>query len=207
MFLAEAGQRVTELRGVGPVLSAHLARIGVTTVRDLLLHLPRSYEDRRTPVPLETAAGAGGKSFVEVTVVALDHVGRGWRATPRAVVTDGVTEAALLCFGRPFLGRVLQPERRFRVWGTFKEGRSGPESSDFELESASVPCAAFGRVLPVYPLTEGLGQAAVRRAVRAALETALPSLEDALPAGLSAARGLPGDGCGPADGARARGPW
>jgi ATP-dependent DNA helicase RecG len=191
MFLAEQDQRVTELRGVGPVLAAHLARVGVATVRDLLLHLPRSYEDRRTPVRLEAAAGVGGKSYVEVAVVSLDHVGRGWRATPRAVVTDGETEAALLCFGRGFLGRVFQPGRRFRVWGTFKPGRLGPESSDFELESSSVPASAFGRVLPVYPLTEGLGQAAVRRAVRAALDAALPSLEDALPAGLRAARGQP----------------
>jgi ATP-dependent DNA helicase RecG len=191
MTLAEPGQRVTELRGVGPVLAAHLARLGVATVRDLLLHLPRGYEDRRVPVPLAAAVAAGSRAFVEVTVVSLDRVGGGWRATPRAVVTDGESEAALLCFGRSFLGRVLLPGRRFRVWGTFKPGRLGPESSDFELESAGVPAAAFGRVLPVYPLTEGLAQGAVRRAVRAALEAALPSLEDTLGAGLRAARGLP----------------
>ena len=191
MTLAEPGQRVTELRGIGPVLAAHLARLGVTTVRDLLLHLPRGYEDRRAPVPLAEAAAAGGRAFVEVTVVSLDRVGRGWRATPRAVVTDGQSEAVLLCFGRSFLARVLLPDRRFRVWGTFKPGRFGPESSDFELESAGVPATAFGCVLPVYPLTEGLGQGAVRRAVRAALAAALPSLEDTLGAGLRAARGLP----------------
>lgn len=192
MYLAELDQqRVTELRGVGPALAARLARIGIATVRDLLLHLPRGTEDRRSRVPLARAAATAGKCFVEVTVVSLDHVGRGWRATPRAVVTDGETEAALVCFGRAFLGRVLLPGRRFRVWGTFRAGRLGPESSDFELESASVPPTAFGRVLPVYPLTEGLGQGAVRRAVHAAMDAALPSLEDALPAGLRAARGLP----------------
>jgi ATP-dependent DNA helicase RecG len=192
MFLAQQDQPVTELRGIGPVLAARLGRVGIATVRDLLLHLPRGHEDRRTPVSLARAAASTGKCFVEVTVVSLDHVGRGWRATPRAAVTDGDTEAALLCFGRGFLGRVLLPGRRFRVWGTFRPGRLGPESSDFELESASVPPTAFGRVVPVYPLTEGLNQGAVRRAVRAALDAALPSLEDALPAGLRTARGLPG---------------
>ncbi len=192
MFLAELGQRVTELKGVGPAMAAHLDRLGVATVRDLLLHLPRGYEDRSAPVPMDRAAAAGTKAYVEVTVVSLDHVGRGWKATPRAVVTDGAVEGALLCFGRSFLGRVLQPGRRFRVWGTFKPGRLGPESSDFELESASVPPTSFGRVLPVYPLTEGLGQPAVRRAVRAALDHALPSIEDALPAGVRAAHAHPG---------------
>lgn len=192
MFLAELGQRVTELKGVGPAMAAHLDRLGVATVRDLLLHLPRGYEDRSLPVPMDRAAAAGAKSFVEVTVVSLDHVGRGWKAIPRAVVTDGAVEGALLCFGRAFLGRVLQPGRRFRVWGTFKPGRYGPESSDFELESASNPPTSFGRVLPVYPLTEGLGQPAVRRAVRAALDHALPSIEDALPPGVRAAHAHPG---------------
>ena len=192
MFLAELGQRVTELRGVGPAMSAHLEKLGILTVRDLLLHLPRGFEDRTAPVPLALAAAAGVKSFVEVEVVSLDHVGRGWKATPRAVVSDGAAEGALLCFGRAFLGRLLQPGRRFRVWGTFKPGRYGPESSDFELESASVPPTSFGRVLPVYPLTEGLGQPAVRRAVRAALDHALPSLEDALPPGVRAAHAHPG---------------
>lgn len=191
MYLAELGQRVTTIRGVGPALASRLERLGIATVRDLLLHLPRGYEDRRVPVPLARAAAAGGKCFVEATVVALDHVGRGWRATPRAVVSDGTSEAALLCFGRSYLARVLQPGRRFRVWGTFKPGRLGPESSDFELESASVPPSSFGRVMPVYPLTEGLGQGAVRRAVRAALEAVEPRLEDALPASLRASRGLP----------------
>jgi ATP-dependent DNA helicase RecG len=191
MVLAELSQRVTELRGVGPVLASQLARLGVSTLRDLLLHLPRGYEDRRTPVSIRRAVEAAGKCFVEVTVISLDHVGRGWRATPRAIVSDGSSEAALLCFGRSFLGRVLQPGRRVRVWGTFRPGRLGPECSDFELEPASVPASAFGRVVPVYPLTEGLGQAAVRRAVRAALDAAQPALEEALPAGLRAARGLP----------------
>jgi len=181
-----------ELKGVGPAMAGHLERLGVVTVRDLLLHLPRGYEDRCTPVPMDRATAAGTKSFVEVTVVSLDHVGRGWTSTPRAVVTDGALEGALLCFGRAFLGKVLQPGRRFRVWGTFKPGRFGPESSDFELESASSPPTSFGRVLPVYPLTEGLGQPAVRRAVRIALDHALPSLEDALSAGVRAAHAHPG---------------
>jgi ATP-dependent DNA helicase RecG len=192
MFLAELGQRVTELKGVGPAMAAHLDRLGVVTIRDLLLHLPRGYEDRTAPVPLTRAATDGTRSFVEVTVVSLDHVGRGWKATPRAVVTDGAVEGALLCFGRAFLGNLLQPGRRFRVWGTFKPGRFGPESSDFELESASSPPTSFGRVLPVYPLTEGLGQPAVRRAVRTALDHALPSLEDALPPGVRAVHSHPG---------------
>ncbi len=57
MFLAEQDQRVTELRGVGPVLAAHLARIGVTTVRDLLLHLPRRCSDM-TPRTSVQSCGA-----------------------------------------------------------------------------------------------------------------------------------------------------
>ena len=47
-------QPVTELRGVGPERAALLARLGIRTVGDLLLHRPRRYEDRRR---LERIAG------------------------------------------------------------------------------------------------------------------------------------------------------
>jgi len=43
---------VQYLRGVGPARAGLLGRLGIQTVRDLLLHLPRRHEDRRNPTPL-----------------------------------------------------------------------------------------------------------------------------------------------------------
>jgi ATP-dependent DNA helicase RecG len=191
VFLGELTQDISSLRGVGPRFAARLQRLGVTTVRDLLLLLPRAYEDRSSMVPLSRAAGVD-KVCVVATVMSTTDIGWGRTRTPKAIVSDDTAEAVLLCFGRPFLRSVLQPGARFFIWGSFRFKRGELECSDFELEPWSENPAGFGRILPIYPLTEGLTQTAVRKIVGHALASVLPSIESSLPEALLRDRALPG---------------
>ena len=88
MFLGELTQEISSLRGVGPRFAERLQRLGVTTVRDLLLFLPRAYEDRSSMVPLSRAA-ALDKACVAASVLSTSDVGWGPRRTLKAVVSDG----------------------------------------------------------------------------------------------------------------------
>ena len=191
MFLGELTQGISSLRGVGPRLESRLQRLGVTTVGDLLLLLPRAYEDRSTTVPLGQA-GRTDKACVAAVVVSTTDVGWGRARTLKAVISDDTAEAVLLCFGRAFLRGVLRPGARFFIWGSFRFKRGELECSDFELEPWSESPALFGRILPVYPLTEGLTQTALRKMVGNALAAVLPSIESSLPETLLRGRGLPG---------------
>jgi ATP-dependent DNA helicase RecG len=189
MFLGELRQEVSTLRGVGPATAARLARVGVRSLSDLLLYAPRGYDDRTRLVPL-SLAGEQERACVEATVVDQSELGRGRARTVRAAITDGTGQASLVCFGRAFLRTVLVPGRKFYVAGSFKKRRGELECTDFELEPWSAAPSAFGRILPVYPLTEGLTQAAVRRAVQAGLAAAGSAVENELPAALHRARAL-----------------
>jgi ATP-dependent DNA helicase RecG len=192
VFLWELTGEASSLRGVGPAAAARLERLGVRTVRDLLLLLPRGFEDRTTVVPLSRAAGPQ-KVAVAATVSSVTEIGwagRGRARTPKAVVTDGGAEASLVCFGRPFLRTVLSPGRKFFIWGHFQVRAGELTCADFELEPWSETPVSFGRILPIYPLSEGLTQATVRKIVRGALDAVLPDLQPGLPDSLRRARGL-----------------
>ncbi len=171
-------------------MASRLERVGVRSLRDLLLFLPRGYEDRTAVVPLAQAARTE-KACVLVTVGAVTDIGWGRSKTLKAYVTDDSGEASLVCFGRPFLRRTLVPGSRFYAAGSFHTKHGELQCSDFELEPWSETPAGFGKVLPVYPLTEGLTQAAVRRIMSHALSASLPPLESGLPSALARSRKLP----------------
>jgi ATP-dependent DNA helicase RecG len=190
MLLQELTRDIASLRGVGPALAARLLRLGVATVRDLLLFLPREYEDRTEIVTLAEAPRRE-RAGVAVSVTAVAEIGWGRSRTLKAFVSDQSGEAALLCFGRAFLRRVLVPGAKFFVFGSFHTRKGELQCSDFELEPWSENPAGFGRILAVYPLTEGLTQSALRRLISRAIDECAPSLEPGLPGAIIHDRRLP----------------
>jgi ATP-dependent DNA helicase RecG len=189
MFLGEITRGISSLRGVGPALAGRLARLGVRSVGDLLLLLPRGYEDRTRVVTLAEAPRAE-KAAVAAEVVSRSDLGWGRRRAPKVIVSDGSAEASLLCFGRSYLRGVLAPGRRFFIWGSFRLRGGEIQCADFEVEPWSAHPSAFGRILPVYPLTEGLTQAALRRLMRLALDEHGALVDAEVPPGIARRRGL-----------------
>jgi ATP-dependent DNA helicase RecG len=190
VFLGQLDQDITKLRGIGPATAARLNKLGISSIRDLLLHLPRRYEDRTAVVPLSRAPSME-KACVIATVIAQTELGRFGKRTVKASVSDGSSEAVLVCFGRPFLRSVLIPGTKFFIWGSFKKRFGEIQSADFELEPWSENPAGFGKILPEYPLSEGLNQGVMRRLIRGALRENAPNIEDELPSTVILRRALP----------------
>lgn len=179
MILCELTQAVTRLSGVGPAKAADLARLGITSVRELLLHLPRGYEDRRTAVPF-AAARPDVPVNTTATVVAHQFIGGGGNRTLKVTVEDGTGHGSLLCFGRNFLERSLPVGVEIRLFGTFTARYGELQASSFEFERADRPAKAFGVVLPLYPLSGRLSHADIRRAVGHALSEYAQHLQSEL---------------------------
>jgi ATP-dependent DNA helicase RecG len=197
MLLRECRQEIRSLRGVGPVVAGRLAKLGIQNYGQLLRHYPRSYQDRRHLDRLASAA-ALERANVLVEVRSRSWLGRGQPRVLKVVVSDGSAQAALLCFGRGYLAGSLLPGRRFWVSGRFQLRRGELASSNFELE----PCepeepegrplrsALLGKILPFYPLSEGLSQRLMRRLVLEALQEVGADLEDEVPEHLRQRHGL-----------------
>ncbi len=175
---------VARLRGVGPARAIALGRMGLRTISDLLRLAPRRYEQWGAVLPIREARG-GEEVTVrgKVLAVRLHRIGRR-RSLLRVRVSDGTGEIEALFFNQPYL------RDRFAVGETAgfhgrvggKEGRSllAPK-----VESKDRPFPEDGGILPVYPETEGTGQALLRSLLSQALPLA-DSEADALPGDLRA---------------------
>jgi ATP-dependent DNA helicase RecG len=184
---------VQYLKGVGPQRAAHLGRLGIQTLYDLLGHYPERYFDRRTMVPLaRIVPGAPVTVQGAVTSISSSRTSRKRMPILEVGLTDGEGRAVLVWFNQPFR------EKEFRIGdtviasGKVQAGRAVIMVEEYEiLGEGQEPLHAAGLV-PSYPATEGFGKRPIRSLVRAAVEEFLPVVPETIPAEVRSRRRLPG---------------
>jgi len=183
------------LKGVGPRRADALARLGVHTARDLLLHVPRRYEDASTVTRIG-AVEPGTDVTVIGTVFSKGVIPtRAGLRIFQAVLRDESGSIECTWPGQPFLDRSIQKGDLLLVTGParFFQHRQILPREFVVLARAGEDVQAAGKVLPIYPATEGLSQRVLRNILDANLDRLLPLLatEDPLPPAVLKARSLP----------------
>ena len=173
---------VTYLKGVGPARAEALRRLGVITARDLLFHIPRRYEDASTISPISSLEpGMDGTIIGRVISKGVIPTRRGLRIFQAVLKDDtGMIEASWP--GQPFLDRTIEKGDMMLLTGPvrFYHGRQ-LQPREYILLGKDDEGVAEGRVLAVYPATEGLSFKVIRGVIDAHLETLLPLLNEYLP--------------------------
>ena len=179
---------VDRLRGVNAKMKERLKRLDVDTVRDLLYLFPRRHEDYSSVVSIaEVTPGQ------ECTVVAtvwesrvLSQGPRGRRQDTEAILGDETGNVRAIWFGQRYLARTLPPGRRVAISGKADVFRGQPvfESPAVEVLEAEEAGIHTGRLVPVYPLTEGLNARALRGFTWDALANWLGGVDETLPEGV-----------------------
>lgn len=153
---------VLTLKGIGPALATKLERLGITTLHDLLFHLPLRYEDR-TRVTAIGAAQTGQTVVLEGDIVACD-VAYGRRRSLLAYLQDGTGKIALRFFHFSKAQQAnLASATSIRCFGEVRNGASGLEIYHPEYEKTSSPLEKT--LTSVYPATDGLSQSRYRALV------------------------------------------
>ena len=167
------------LKGVGPRRAEQFERLDIRSGRDLLYHVPRRYEDASTVTPIAKAAiGMDVTVIGEVTNKGVLPTRAGLRIF-QALIRD--TTGTIECSwpGRPYLDRTIKKGDLLLASGPvrFYHGRTLNPREFVILGEASDPDSGQGKVLPIYPATDGLTQGAFRRILDQNLAALLSAAE------------------------------
>ncbi|MCD9146823.1 ATP-dependent DNA helicase RecG [Pseudophaeobacter flagellatus] len=179
------------LKGVGPKTAQNLAQIGLDTPRDLVFSLPHSVLDRRRRASIK---GLELPAIATVEVEIGSHVpARNRGGAYRINVSDQEVEFQLLFFhGRSRYLEAQCPEGSRRLVSGKVELFDGvaqmvhPDHILPLVEAKDIPLFE-----PVYPLTHGVTQKTMRKAVQSALQR-LPELDEWIDPGQAKREGWPG---------------
>jgi len=158
------------LRGVGPALATTLERIGLSTVQDLLFHLPLRYEDRTRVVPIG-ALRHGERAVVEGEVQ-LAEIAFRRRRTLICRIADGSGFLTLRFFHFSAAQQQgLARGTRVRCFGEARLGPGGLEivHPEYRLLAVDTGVTPDAGLTPVYPVTEGVQQGRMRNLTTLAL--------------------------------------
>ena len=173
------------LKGIGERRAEQLERLGIRTARDLLWHLPHRYIDASTVTPLVRAeVGQEVACVGRVVAKGVLPTRRGLRIF-HAVLRDESGVLECVWPGQAFLDRSIAVGQTLLVSGPvrFYHGRQmAPREfvvlADAEAEAEPL---AGGKVLPVYPATEGLSHKVIRGLVDRHLDELIALSDDVLP--------------------------
>ncbi len=179
--MADLDSSVKYLKGVGPKRAELFAKLGINTVRDLIYHLPRSYIDFTSPVPIASAV-LDEVNIVEAEVVAKERpamIRRGMTIY-RLLATDGSDDLTVTIFNSQYMFDSLKVGEKYIFCGKVSGNLTRREmSSPTVLKSTDKD-----RIQPLYPLTAGLTQNILRNCMKSALACASSEKTETLPESL-----------------------
>lgn len=159
---------VTALAGVGPKVAEQLSQLGIKRIFDLLLHLPRDYEDRSRLVSIADVAH-GQAALITGRVVHVDT-----KRSGMTVVVDDETGTLSLRFFKVYRGlaQTMSLGTQLQLFGEVKVSRYGKQIHHPEYQVISSNEAIVNTGLqPIYPSVKGLHQNKLRTLIKLALQT------------------------------------
>ncbi len=169
---------ITELRGAGPKLAAAAAEMGISSLGDLLRHLPHGYRDRASPVGLgNLKLGEEATVEVEVSRAKLRPTRRRRLTILEADVFDSSGKAKAVWFNRAWLADRLQPGTRLLLHGKLE--KRGFNVAEHELLDGATESAGLHTtgIVPVHPASERLRPQRIREWVWQATPRARHAVE------------------------------
>lgn len=183
---------IQQIKGVGPKLVESFARLNIKTVEDALFLLPARYEDRRELREIARLRPGHTEVFEAVVISATVSTTRGGRKQYEVTVGDGTATVILkwFNFNAVWMKKAWHPGRRGIFTGEVNQFGYNMEihhpevdwlAADEDINSVMArDPATYGRIVPVYPLTEGLHQKVMRHVMKQVVDSFAADVESSI---------------------------
>ena len=172
---------ITTIKGISTSFAGKFGKLGVRTIRDLLYFFPNrhlDYNQMKTVSQLRE----GQEETIVANVWEAKITMPGGRRSTEAIVGDETGNVRAMWFNNPYLAKTLTPNMKIVLSGKVRlfNGRFVFESPEWELLEEG-DLVHTGRLVPVYPLTEGLHQRQTRKMIKGVVDLWASHVPDFLP--------------------------
>jgi len=168
--MARLSDPITILKGIGPTRAKQFENLNIFTLRDLICHFPRGYEDRTKLITidkLETDVPACFRAMV-MNNPRTQHIRKGLDLT-RVQIADHTARLNVTFFNNKYAAEQLRYGQEYIFYGAVSGDFVGYSMTNPTFEALDAAPVTTRRVLPIYPLTAGLSNQVMLRAVQQAL--------------------------------------
>jgi len=183
---AELDAPITVIKGITPNVADRFAKLNVRVVHDLLRFFPRRYVDYSQTKPISELV-EGEEQTVIGTIWEAKVATLGSRRGTEATIADETGTIRAVWFNQPYLAKSFRTNSRIVLAGSVGlfRGNKVFESPEWELLK-DTELIHTGRLVPIYPLTQGLYPRQVRKWTKQAVDGYAWQLDDFLPADIKA---------------------
>ncbi|MCH8741418.1 ATP-dependent DNA helicase RecG [Patescibacteria group bacterium] len=182
---------IEKIPNIGPIYQKRLKKLGIKTVLDFLFHFPHRYEDFSNIIKISEVK-QNTPCCIQGKILDIQN-SRAWKkrmALTQAIVSDKTGAIKIIWFNKPYLTQTLKPQDLVCLAGKPVIGDKGLymsnpiyeklfQATDYKISATNL--THTGRIIPVYPETEGLSSRWLRFIIKPLLAKLEINMPETLP--------------------------
>lgn len=179
----ELTDSIYDLKGVGEKVGDKLAKLGIHTLKDMIEHYPREYEDRRKITPISECQLDESNNILAKVCSKPQLTKKGSKVLVSFRVKDESESLMITFFGQAYMKNNFKLGETYLFYGKVKHkyGYHEMESPEYQKVNDAHHLNTVAKITPIYPATQKLSQKIIRGLIETCLNEVLPSVEDHLP--------------------------
>ncbi|PID84881.1 MAG: ATP-dependent DNA helicase RecG [Chloroflexi bacterium] len=183
-------QSVQALKGVGTKIAENLEKLGAKTIRELLYIFPRRYDDYSLMKPIKDLVYGEQVTIIGTIWQTRSRRVRGNQTLVQSIINDGSGSVQATWFNQPWLAEKLKAGLQIVISGKVDHYLGRLVFNSPEWEPLAIEPLKTRRIVPVYPLTQGLSSNKMRDIMRDAVNRWTPHIPETLPEEIRKRHGL-----------------